>query len=444
MNTNRLNMLITERSTLFIYDRAKRFSSYICSLLDEKVFPAPKEKAELLSGISLSKARKPYFLAEEDDFSPIVSFAQKGDILLYVYLNGDASKIRDLFCAAKALGLNTILITSSPLEEVKDVTDYLFTFDKNQEAIGFCSCLCDSLSSSTAATVSLPYPIENCGLSHCAFGKNLNEKAFSDYKENGISHMEISFGRYEDTVSLDFKEYKRLADKYGITLWSFHLPFMPFTTLNPAHFDETVRRFTVSYFIELMKEAKRDAGISIFVMHPSGEPIHEDDRTTSFKQLQKSIAELTAFTQQNGLTLAIENLPRTCLGRSIEDMQKILSYNPHLKMCFDINHTGTESPAQVIKRFGNRIITLHVSDYMGKDECHIMPGEGVVDWVEVIRALKAADYKGPFLYEVSRGVEEDGAIWAKEAWHTRLFTRERFLTHSDVKENFITLMNKSK
>lgn len=439
-----LDSLITKDSTVFVYDRKQRFAGYFSSLLCEKVFSPPEEREKILEKLNLKTGRKPCCICDGKDLSPLISFAKKDDILLYVYIDGDCSEVLPVLRTAKALGLKTLLLSSLDLKEEAVFADFYKTYRKDAEAIEFCAELAGALCSSSATQSRTPFPIAHCGLSHAVFSRQLDEKTFAAYKENGISHMEISFGGYDDTVNLDFKEYKRLADKYGITLWSFHLPFMPFTTIDPAHFDETVRKFTVGYFIELMKEAKRDAGISLFVIHPSGEPIHEDDRTASFNQLKKSISELVAFADKNEMTLAVENLPRSCLGRNSEDMQKILGIHPSLKMCFDINHAGAEHAPDIIKRFKERIITLHISDYMGKDECHLMPGEGVVDWVETVRSLKAIGYKGPFLYEISRGKEEDGVIWATETLGTRLFTRQRFLDYKDIKENFEHIMNKAK
>ena len=441
MNQKELHFSFALNSTLFISDRLGRFSGYVSCLLNEKAFPIEKEKKEKLSKVLGASTRKPYYILSNEGISELCGFAKDNDTLLHIYTGGKEDTLNLLRCA-KALNMRTVLLSKHSLKEASHLADLYLEFENDGEAINLCKQLCDEFSNADA--VELPPPIPFCGLSHCAFGKELNESAFAAYKENGISHMEISFGRYEDTISLDFKEYKRLADKYGITLWSYHLPFMPFSTINPAHFDETVRKFTEGYLIELMKEAKRDAGINIFVLHPSGEPIHEDDRESSFKQLSKTLNALCSFADRNGITVAVENLPRTCLGRSTLDMQRILGMHPSLKMCFDLNHIGGEDAEEVIKRLGSRIVTLHVSDYMGKDECHLMPGEGVIDWVGVIRSLKSVGYKGPFLYEISRGATEDGAIWAKEAWHTRLFIRENYLTHGDVKRNYDSLMNKAK
>lgn len=45
--------------------------------------------------------------------------------------------------------------------------------------------------------------------------------------------------------------------------------------------------------------------------------------------------------------------------------------------------------------------TLHVSDYDGIDEKHWLPGQGIVNWPEVIQALIETGYDGPFMMEVN-------------------------------------------
>ncbi len=401
---------LNKNATVFIYDKSKAFCGYLVSLL----------KDNFIKSDFIDIGKKPYFVLEEEingACQSIVSFAKSKDNLVIIGKSDETI----LNCAKKA-GLNIIAVSGNDDEifiKLKKIGDFMTKSEKSE------------------ASFNPPFPL---GLSHGCFNKVADENEFKRYKENGISHIEICFGKYENTVNIDFNEFKRLADKYGIILWSFHLPFAPFTTLNPASLNEAVRDFTVVYFKELIKEAKRDADINLFVIHPSGEPIHEDDRKASLNQLKKSLNELCAFTEELGVTLAVENLPRTCLGRNSSDMYEILSYNEKLRMCFDLNHTSNEKSEDIINRFANKIVTLHVSDFLGNDECHLMPLEGNNDWKAIINALIKAEYKGPFLYEISRGVLEDGEIWAKEAWHTKLFKREEYLKHSDVLENYKKLM----
>ena len=70
------------------------------------------------------------------------------------------------------------------------------------------------------------------GLSSC--GKILNEALFRAYRESGISHMEIS-PKTEAYDTLDYRSIAAWAKEYGVTLWSFHLPFLPSQVVHRSH-----------------------------------------------------------------------------------------------------------------------------------------------------------------------------------------------------------------
>jgi sugar phosphate isomerase/epimerase len=53
---------------------------------------------------------------------------------------------------------------------------------------------------------------------------------------------------------------------------------------------------------------------------------------------------------------------------------------------------------------GEKIVTLHVSDYDGIDERHWLPGEGCIDWQALRAALCEVGYDGVWMYELSFGI----------------------------------------
>ena len=57
-----------------------------------------------------------------------------------------------------------------------------------------------------------------------------SEETFRRMQEAGISATEISLAPEMYKV-LDHKEVAGLAQKYGIELWSYHLPFQPFSEI---------------------------------------------------------------------------------------------------------------------------------------------------------------------------------------------------------------------
>ena len=46
---------------------------------------------------------------------------------------------------------------------------------------------------------------------------------------------------------------------------------------------------------------------------------------------------------------------------------------------------------------------MHLSDYDYIDERHWLPGEGKINWKELISGLESVNYNGPLMYEINRG-----------------------------------------
>jgi sugar phosphate isomerase/epimerase len=116
-----------------------------------------------------------------------------------------------------------------------------------------------------------------------------------------------------------------------------------------------------------------------------------------------------------GLRLAVEILPRTCLGRTSGELMAIIAdLDPsRVGACLDANHANLrENLAGSVRSLGTRLLTLHVSDNDGVDERHWMPGRGIINWVEFLRILDASGYNGAFVYETARkkGEEIGGLI----------------------------------
>ena len=216
----------------------------------------------------------------------------------------------------------------------------------------------------------------NIGLSSC--GKAVNEQLFQQYKDADIKCMELSI----KPDSIDYTETKAIAEKYGITLWSLHLPFTPFHVIDISNPD--LAEYSVEYFKNIIKNAL-PLGVKIFVIHPSGEPIDNSQRQIRLDCAKQSLKKLGAFAEENGVTIEILEL---------------ISVHPNLRVCFDTNHLLGENLEDFIKNVGNKIVTTHVSDYDFIDERHWLPLEGKVDWQKVISSLKEVGYNGPWLYEI--------------------------------------------
>lgn len=256
------------------------------------------------------------------------------------------------------------------------------------------------------------------GLSTCR-GKLLNRETFECFSNAGITSLELSL-RDDQYRNIDYNNIEKLSKEYGVNLWSFHLPFTPFDEIDISSMDDNMRIYTVNYLKSLVNQASAH-GFHKFIIHPSGEPINEK-REERLNYSKESLYELAEYASSKGAVIAVENLPRTCLGKNSAEIQELISAHNKLCVCFDTNHLLEESSIDFIHRLGQKIITLHISDYDFIDERHWLPGEGKIPWNELYNALNEISYNGVWMYELGFSEPE-------------IITRSRDLTCEDFVRN---------
>ncbi|MBO5214579.1 MAG: sugar phosphate isomerase/epimerase [Clostridia bacterium] len=227
----------------------------------------------------------------------------------------------------------------------------------------------------------------------------LNYDFFKQMASSGVTDVEISV-EYDFQESLDPKKILADAKNAGVRIWSFHLPFCPFDLINPAFFDETKRENTVKFLSSIIKKWGEN-GIKRFVIHASGEPNADNERPLLLSQAKKSLEELSVVAKEYDAIIAVEDLPRTCLGNHHSDILYLIGDNPNLGVCFDTNHLLSERGEDFLRAVKGRLVTVHISDFDYINERHWLPGEGKIDWVSMMDALDEVGYDGTFLYELS-------------------------------------------
>jgi sugar phosphate isomerase/epimerase len=77
---------------------------------------------------------------------------------------------------------------------------------------------------------------------------------------------------------------------------------------------------------------------------------------------------------------------------------------------------------------------LHLHDNMGmsveqkdEDDMHLPPGEGIIDWPDIMRRLKGAGYKGPVSLECSAKLSERCRGLTAEAFLRKMAAKAREL-----------------
>ena len=220
-------------------------------------------------------------------------------------------------------------------------------------------------------------------------------------RENRVEALEFFHGMFAQGDILETLElFRQLVFSGSVVRTSWHMPFCCGYDLStvPENYWNQER---LNFASQLGLARLLNAGIAVF--HSSLEPILNYERTRKIGNVIANCEALAPVLKANRVRGALELLPRSCIGNTVEELQYIIErLDPEVYgVCLDLNHCMDryrELP-DAIRALGGRLLELHVSDYDGVDEKHWVPGEGVNDWPAIMAALKEIDYDGQFVYE---------------------------------------------
>lgn len=206
--------------------------------------------------------------------------------------------------------------------------------------------------------------------------------------EAGYTGMEVMVTK--DPESQDPDRIRALGREHGLAIGAIHAPSLLLTrkvwgTDPIAKIDRSV-------------EVAQRAGIPVIVTHP---PYRWQRAYRTWLD-----EELPGVEARTGVTVAIENMfPVRFAGKDVtfhsnQDIDELEGI-PHLVL--DTSHAAVarHDPIEVLKRFGDRLRHVHLSDNAGKGwDSHLPPGDGTLDTDGFLDVLAASGYAGDVTLEV--------------------------------------------
>ena len=127
-------------------------------------------------------------------------------------------------------------------------------------------------------------------------------------------------------------------------------------------------------------------------------------------RLAAGVGELARYAAENGVTIGFEPEP----GMLVDSMARFdellaLVDEPNLKLTLDVGHLrcqGETPIAEQIRRWGPRLVNVHLEDMRRGRHEHLMFGEGEIDFPPVLQALAEVGYQGGVHVELSRHSHE--------------------------------------
>ena len=200
---------------------------------------------------------------------------------------------------------------------------------------------------------------------------------------------------YSHAAPLSPDEMERVAGHardLGLVSWSVH-------AWAPLAGDSSQIEPTLAKYRDAARIA-RTLGTRVIVVHSGGaiDPAGLDARRRA------NVETLAALAGMAGpdIVVAVENMRSRADWEFIVD---VVSRCPasNVGLNIDTGHAnlGDLGVVPAIRMAGDRIRTTHLQDNHGRQDDHLPPGRGQIDWVAALTAFREAGYSGMYMVEIS-------------------------------------------
>lgn len=185
----------------------------------------------------------------------------------------------------------------------------------------------------------------------------------------------------------------------GLLLQSVHAPFGGVWRLWEGTDEEADAELNEQ--IACLRDSAR-MGCDLVVMHA----IIGMERNNPTEVGVERFAKLVKVAHDLGVRIALENTEGEVYLKTLLDA---FDSEPHVGFCVDTGHELCYNYAKdTIGAYGKRLFGTHLNDNMGMtgteltwcDDAHVLPFDGIADWVGIAKRLKAANFTGPLTFEL--------------------------------------------
>jgi len=242
-----------------------------------------------------------------------------------------------------------------------------------------------------STTVDYSVPIEKI--------MELAAEAGFDFLSLGADHEQSHFWELDR-----FNRILAEAEELGIAINSLHVPFGGDFDL--AAGDQVRRKLAVANTLKYI-ERSSTYGIDSVVIHPHH--YLEKSKELTLAESEKSLEEIIMQAPEP-VRLTIENLPDERGSWICSRLLDRFGFD-ELGWCYDSSHENISGrPFHLLDKYCNRLEITHLSDNHGKNDDHLVPGEGEIDWPEMRNIIAGNGNIAELLFEVGTGAKLEDPV----------------------------------
>jgi sugar phosphate isomerase/epimerase len=152
----------------------------------------------------------------------------------------------------------------------------------------------------------------------------------------------------------------------------------------------------------------------------------------------KSLEALSPVAERHGVRLAVEVIPNALsTAAALVDLVESDVDAPALGICMDVGHARLMGDVvDAIETCSGHLITTHLHDNRGRNDDHLVPGKGVIDWDAAVLAFQKIGYDGVWMFELAATPERkhtlELAAKARERFEALLHIGDEMLGMDDT------------
>jgi sugar phosphate isomerase/epimerase len=246
-------------------------------------------------------------------------------------------------------------------------------------------------------------------------------------RESGFSTIEVC----SSTAHLDFHDQEAVQQaaarvtELGMEAYSFHAPFAEHIDIAAPDARQRARSIA-----EIMKAAAAAAlfRVHYFVIHPGPERPQSGTLEEQMARMQNAIASLDVIAQgchELGIVCVLENkLPHLLFGNT-SDILWILDgiKTAEVGVCLDTGHGSLGGDLHpLVQKLAGHLKFIHAHDNHGHGDEHAPPGEGRINWPQLLQDLVHIRFHGAFILELAG--QNDPAVTMTNARRGRIYLRK--------------------
>lgn len=153
--------------------------------------------------------------------------------------------------------------------------------------------------------------------------------------------------------------------------------------------------------LEKTIDAAQFLGVKVIVVHCSKFIFEASEYEARYVAVSKKMKKIEYLCSKSGVKVALENEAPGISTKLTEEILK--AANPEfIGFCYDSSHDQTDGPRpfDLLEKWKDRLIAVHISDRTKDRADHLLPGEGFIDFDAITEIFRSINLKIPLLLEV--------------------------------------------